>query len=253
MNTNLGEIKIEPHLLAWLRRANAHPEADKLLLSGSVLLALSCKQSRIPVDVDYLVLGEFDATETDILARAIAQISDRETRMTFVRSEVIYDYTDFPGLRAHYECEDTSGHKRTFKVDFTFNDPLPVPQIQVDIPTVGRTWAVTLETLFAWKLNALVQWRSANWRAKDLYDLDVMWQAVPLDRTVLEVAIPLAFSSRDMDFEEFSETFLQWNWGYWPDDIAKWAELCVQNNLSVRYTDVRFRLFDNLHKLNVDW
>jgi hypothetical protein len=245
-------MPISAHLTEFLKIANRHPQAGRHVLQGSLLMHLLCPGTRNPDDVDYLVLGDFDPIAAHAIAKEIEGCAESDEDLKLIGAEVIYDYTDFPGLRSYFRLKRHSREK-LLKVDFSYGDPLFESPMQLDITNAGLTWCIALETLYAWKLHALVQWGSAHWRAKDLYDLDVMWASGKLRSEALLQAIPIAFHSRKMNYWDLRNSFLDYKWGYYPTDIHRWDEFCTEYDITARYTDVRLRLIANLSRLPVGW
>lgn len=246
-------MHIPDYLVMWLNVAKRHPStASMLFLQGSLLLKAICIDGRIPEDVDYLVAGAFDPIAAHNLAREIQDLSEGQEDLKLIGTEVIYDYTEFPGLRAYFR-QSRHSREKLFKVDFAYGDPLAEPAIQVDINGVGATTSVTLETLFGWKLHALIQWGSAHWRPKDLYDLDVMWSSGKLRPASLIKTIPVAFHSRNATYWDLARSFLDYRWGYLPEDTAKWDNFCRDAGVTIRYTDIRHRFIQNMHKISLPW
>jgi hypothetical protein len=237
-------------LTAWLRRAIRHPLQPRLLLSGSSLIAALCQQARIPNDIDYVVTGDFDAELIIQTAYEIVSLHDTSDPLEIVRTERIYEYTElFPGLRAH--VMDTSGvaDPQSFLVDFAFGDPLSLPPRVIDIAQVGSILAVAPESLFAWKVHALVQFGPYRWRPKDVYDLYVLWTEGQLNTRVLPEAIDLAFSSRYTTLDELDEFRTDDDWGLGTDGRMQWAAFAATYNVTLDFQTIRTELrlvFDSL-------
>ncbi len=217
----------EPALHAWLRRAARHPAAaDRLLLRGSLLLRAWCPgRARPAADVDYLVLGAFDADATAQLAHAIAALPDDSPPFVIERTELTWAETAFPGVRAHVRVGGAEQHADGFHVDFAYGDPLSLPPRPVRIDGVGEVLACAAETLFAWKLHGLVEFGAGRWRAKDLYDLDLMWHSLALDRAALGPAVDLAFASRSLPLAALGDFRTRATWGTSRGGVRKWRAL----------------------------
>jgi hypothetical protein len=209
-------------------------------LRGSLLLAAWCPDRARPAkDVDYLLLGEYAAGATEAVARAIAALpdpaaagdgdGDGATELAVDAAEEIWAETAFPGLRLHLRgrvAGDAAWHE--LQVDLGAGDPLSLPPRPARIDGVGDVLACTPETLFAWKLHGLVEHGAGKWRAKDLYDLDLMWSAVPLDRAALRPAVDLAFSSRDTPLAALDDFRTRDSWGTSRGGVRKWRALGKQ-------------------------
>jgi hypothetical protein len=192
---------VTPH--EWLRCAR---DTD-WILRGSLLLNALIPEARPPVDVDYLVPGPFDPDATLARAQSIAPIT---------RSLVLYGETKFPGLRLFAGA---------LQVDFGFGDPLPAQPRPIAIDGVGPVLACTPETLFGWKVHGLVEHGRGRWRAKDLFDLHLMWTRLRLDRAELRAAIELAFTSRETPISALDDFRTRLDWGESRGGRRKWRTL----------------------------
>ena len=186
----------------WLRRAR---EKD-WILRGSVLLNALIPEARPAVDIDYLVPGAFDPAAMLARANAVAPID---------RSVILYPETKFPGLRVFAGA---------LQIDFGFGDPLPAPPRTIEIAGVPLL-ACSAETLFGWKLHGLVEHGRGRWRAKDLFDLHLMWTRLSLDREKLRRAIALAFSSRETPLAALDDFRTRADWGESRGGRRKWRTL----------------------------
>jgi hypothetical protein len=245
LSTTAGAEQRRPLLESWLRRAVRHPGAEGLILRGSLLLDAWCPgRARPPADVDYLVMApftvggdtppgfglasspeSFDAGRLAALAGAIAAMPDEGGPVLEIdRTELIWSETPFPGLRAHVIARAPDGAS-PFRVDFGFGDPLSLPPRLAPIGAVGPVLGCAPETLFAWKLHGLVEFGRGRWRAKDLYDLDLLWAAVPLERDALGRAVELAFASRGLPLDALADFRERATWGTSRSGARKWQAL----------------------------
>jgi hypothetical protein len=238
-------------LEGWLRRATQHLRSSQLILRGSLLLMQWCKQARVPEDVDYLVLGEFDAQAMVKLAKEIVACSDDTTQLTLRRTEIIWANSDFPGLRVHVTGSVNGGETQAFQVDFAFGDPLPHAPRVVGIMGIGEVLACTPETLFGWKLHGLTEFGRGRWRAKDLYDLYLMSDQLELNRDSLKEAIPLAFSSRGDALSKLDDFRLRDTWGQSISGQRKWRTFLKKNKLQLEFIQARQRVRELLRELDL--
>lgn len=103
-----------PLLLGWLRRTQAVPGAAPLILRGSLVTRVLCREGRLPADVDHLVPGEFDERAVTELVYQIARVPDPATDLRVLTTEVIWGETPLPGLRAHVAGAVPGGEEQTF-------------------------------------------------------------------------------------------------------------------------------------------
>jgi hypothetical protein len=193
-------------LVAWLRRAVDVP----WVLRGSIVTAVLCPGARAPNDVDYLAPGDASTFDPAALERTVRALTDVE------RSEVIWGETLTPGLRVF-----VAG----FQIDIAVGDPMCVPPRRLAIAGVGDVLACAPETLFGWKTHGLAEFGRGKWRAKDLYDLDLLWRHVALDRAATRAAIALAFSSRALPLSALDDFRTRPTWGQSFGGNRKWRAL----------------------------
>jgi hypothetical protein len=231
---------LPPQLISWLRRANQHAIAPRLLLSGSTLIATLCADARVPQDIDYLVVGVFDRVEMTRTVKEIVAIPDDVCELRLIGTEQIFEYSDeFPGIRAELLATLRYGQARRLSVDFAFGDPLSTPPRALNIEQVGAVSAVASETLFAWKLHTLIQFGEDEWRPKDLYDMEVLSRQCDLDPDILREAIELAFSSRYSVLEELHAFRTQPDWGMDTLSQTNWQEFQHQYKVTSSIEAIR--------------
>lgn len=81
------------------------------------------------------------------------------------------------------------------------------------------------ETLFGWKLHGLCEYGPGRWRAKDLYDLDVLWRQGGLELAASRAAVALAFSSRGLALSALDDFRRRPDWGSSRGSVRKWRAL----------------------------
>jgi Nucleotidyl transferase AbiEii toxin, Type IV TA system len=246
LDFNVNRTPIEL-LQGWLRRGVQHPQAERLILRGSLLVHAWCHstgyhRARVPADVDYLVLGDFVPADAARFAQEITLLPDETTNIRLERTEVIWENTPYPGLRAHINGQVFEGETHAFQVDFSYHDPLSQTPRVMHVPGVGPVLSAAAETMWAWKLHGLIEFGRGKWRAKDVYDLNLLWQSVPLDTNALRSAIALAFSSRDSSLNELEDFRTRESWGCSKSGQRKWRVFTSRNNLDLDFLEVRAHL-----------
>jgi hypothetical protein len=209
-------------LVAWLRCAAAEPAISSWVLRGSIVTAALCPDAREPGDVDYLAPGvgaSFDASAIETAVRAACARDDASRRFEVERTEVIWPDSPAPGLRAFIACD------QPFQIDIAVGEPMCVPPRPLAIAGVGDVLAVAPETLFGWKTHGLAEFGRGKWRAKDLYDLDLLWRHAALDHDSTRAAIALAFSSRALALAALDDFRTRATWGQSFGGNRKWRVL----------------------------
>ncbi len=234
-----------PLVTGWLRRCARVPACERWVLRGSLVMWATCPSARVPVDLDYLLPGTaatFHADEIAALVRAVAAQGDRDTTLDVQATEVIWGETESPGLRAHLRgravgCARPQAHaldqpppaaddERALQLDLAVGDPMAVPPRELRVPDVERpVRGCALETLFGWKLHGLCEFGRGKWRAKDLFDLDLLWRCGGLDLEATRTAVALAFSSRNLPLSALDEFRLRAAWGTSRGGRQKWKRL----------------------------
>lgn len=197
-------------LVAWLRRAASSPVVSSWVLRGGIVTAVLCPGARAPADVDYVAPGDattFDAAAIEAAVRAITDVAG---------AEVIWGETETPGVRLFLDG---------FQLDVAVGDPMCVPPRPLAIAGVGEVLACAPETLFGWKTHGLAEFGRGKWRAKDLFDLDLLWRYAPLDHATTRAAIELAFSSRALPLAALDDFRTRPTWGQSFGGGRKWRAL----------------------------
>ncbi len=239
-------------LNGWLRRSIQHPAASKLVLRGSILTRALCdKNSRVPHDVDYLLLEQpFNAQTTEKLALEILRIPDQSTDLMLENSKIIWADTPYPGLRVNLIGCVNDSELQTMQVDFACDDPLSMPPRMLAIDGVGQVLTCAPETLFAWKLHGLVEFGRGRWKPKDLFDLDVLLCSLEFDRIELVKAINLAFSSRAMNIKELDDFCTRETWGCSSrSGRTKWRVFQIKFGQELDFLETRDRVRNAVNKI----
>jgi hypothetical protein len=212
------------------------------VLRGSIVTAALCPGARAPADVDYLVPGDaagFDAAALEQVVRAVAAVPDPAIALAVVSTEVIFGETASPGLRAH--MTGGPGGER-FQIDIAVGDPMCVPPRPIAVAGAGCVLACAPETLFAWKLHGLCEHGTGRWRAKDLFDLDLLWRHAGLDLAQARAAVALAFSSRGLSLGALDDFRTRDSWGQSRGGVRKWRALARTHAATGDFLAIRARV-----------
>ncbi|MFY2559693.1 nucleotidyl transferase AbiEii/AbiGii toxin family protein [Corallococcus terminator] len=215
--------------VAVLRRLARSPDASTLILRGGLLMRLWSGPVPRPVeDLDFLARVPFDARESvDRMERLLRDDAGDGFTFGALRSEVIWEETEFPGVRLHVETL-LPGVESAFelRVDLGFGDPMDPPATWIDYASSdgapARILACRPETLLAWKVHGLFERGKGRFRPKDLFDAYLLTRYAPLEAELVPRALRLAFDARG-DSLEVMERLVSDEFGRSPWSLEKWA------------------------------
>jgi len=214
-----------------LRRVASSAHAEALVLRGGLLPQLWAGPAwRATRDADFLALFPADIEESH---RRLVEVLGRSEddgvgfELDTVRSEVIWQETDFPGHRFALDVS-LLDEAHALQIDLGFDDPLVPPAVWVDYPCLlgpaARVRCARPELITAWKLHGLFEHGAKRWQAKDLYDLWLLTTRCALEEAALREAIPVAFHSRGTALDEIPAVLFNPAW--WQAETARkrWAK-----------------------------
>jgi hypothetical protein len=263
-NRSAAEVIRHRLLEGVLLRLARLPDADHFLLRGGMLMRLwFWPLVRPAADLD--LVSTFPFSVEDTARRFVPLLADRsaDDGVTFdterFRVEGIWLNTDFPGVRL-FAAGTVDGVEDDFTVDITFGEPLvPAPQLG-DYPMLGgkmsaRLWMCRPETIAGRKLHALMHMGLLHWRPKDLNDLRLLLDRVPMDLAALPEAIAASFTSRGETTADAQGLFDQAWWtmkmssARWQDFVKESGGQEVPGNLMRVVAEVAERLKPILERL----
>jgi hypothetical protein len=241
------------------------PDADHFILRGGMLMRLWFRPvARPAADLDLVATFPFSVEET--ARRFVPLLADRgvDDGVTFdterFRVEGIWQNTDFPGVRL-FASGEVDGVEDEFSVDVTFGEPLlPKPE-PGEYPTLGgersaRLWMCRPETITGRKLHALMHMGMLHWRPKDLNDLRLLLDRVPMNPADLPAAIAASFTSRGNTTADARSLFRRDSWWTMKMSRARWQDFveesgghAVPGNLAEVVAEVAERLGPILDRL----
>lgn len=199
-----------------LERAVARIEADNrlaesLIFKGGFLLLKSIDTTRYTRDVDALAKGITPQDVTSLVKQALENNMHDSLWFGDVQLFSLPNQGPYGGLQfsVAFHITSRSSSIRQIKklsrihIDVGFGDSIIFPQqkerMSSLIPELEPvSWLVyPLESVFAEKLEALLRRGSANSRAKDIYDLVILFEKCQNIHKLKE-AITLTFSNRNM-------------------------------------------------------
>lgn len=217
-----------PVLEGALRRVAGAPGLrDSLVLRGGLLVRQWTGPVPRPVeDLDFLwTEPSVPASLATGLRAALA--SDVGDGLVFdaagASEEIIWAETAHPGVRLRVPVR-APGLSTELQLDIGCNDPLDPPADWHALPTASgpvSVRAVRPETMLAWKVHGLFERGRGRWRAKDLWDVDVLSRHAPREEAAFRRALPLAFESRGMRLSEL-ERLLEGRFGTSRGAHRKW-------------------------------
>ncbi|MEB3192875.1 MAG: nucleotidyl transferase AbiEii/AbiGii toxin family protein [Snowella sp.] len=233
----LEEVKTYHLLESLLRRVAYSPQAANLVLRGGMLTRLwvPCGY-RIAVDVDFMGLYPFGVESTEQRFRELLASDDFSDNVIFhldsLKSRGIWLNDPFPGVRLCLNASILDYHQ-PLQIDVGFHDPLVPPTQWIQYPTLVTAELIKLqaarpELMGAWKLHGLIEQGAKRWRGKDLYDLMLLATFVSLDKTLLQKAIRVAFSSRNTDLQTIRIILIKPQWWNTGKNERKWKSYCRQ-------------------------
>ncbi len=224
-------------------RWSRSPHCDQWLIRGSFVTGLWIgREKRVCQDLDFVgrqpASIPFDTTvrqSINWLKTALAiDLPDQPSlnRWRFdvdaLASEIIFGGTPFPGVRV---CVPVADSDDALQIDIAFNDPLPLPPTALSLTDKDQVLCPPAELAFAWKLHGLVEFEGMRWRTKDLSDMWLMLNYLPLDPTKTLTAIESSFVSRDGPYWRLHR-LLNETLGQTAGSRRRWKKLCRDNPLA---------------------
>jgi hypothetical protein len=220
-------------LTGVLRRVTLHPRVSEFILRGSLLTNALCQSARVAHDVDFLCRGEYNFHHIETIAKEIIAIPDSKTTLKLESINPIWAGTPFPGIRVICIGSVQGGTTQEVQIDFAYHEPILLEPRATWIPDVGLVLAAAPETMFAWKLHGMVEFGIGRWRAKDLYDLDILWREANLNLKDLPPEIELAFSSHGAAITDLHDFRTREIWGMSVSTGRKWRTFLKKQNLEL--------------------
>jgi len=185
-----------------LLRLARRPDGGGLVLRGGMLLRHWFRPMPRPaLDLDLVAPSPLTAEEAarryltlfadTAIADGVAFDADR------LHVEGIWLHTDNPGVRVH-ACGAVGEDEADFQVDITGGPPPRPAPVFGELPTAcgqsARVWMCRPESIVGQKTQALWHLGMLGWRPKDLNDLRLLLERLPMDPTSLREAIAALFA-----------------------------------------------------------
>jgi len=213
-----------------LRIANL-PDAGGLALRGGMLLRNWFRPVPRPTpDLD-LVAPSPAAAEA---ARGSLSLFTDETIQDgvafdggHIQVERIWVHTENPGLRIHV-CGRVAGREHHVKVDITGGPPSRPGPILGELPTAlgrsARIWMCRPEAVAGQKVQALCHLGMLSWRPKDLDDLRLLFDRVPINPESLKMGVSAYISDMGWTLEEAHYALNDQSWWGSKHAAARWSD-----------------------------
>jgi hypothetical protein len=233
MRTPVTSLDATRHLLleGVLLRLARLPDAGELVLRGGMLLHHWLRPIPRPaLDLDLVASGPL--TIEDVARRYVPLFADTVSDgVAFdadrLHLEAIWQHTDKPGVRIH--ASGAVGEDEIdFQVDITGGPPPRPGPVFGDLPTASgqpaRVWMCRPESVVGHKVQALWHLGRMGWRPKDLHDLRLLLERVPMDPTRLLEAIAVSFSDMGGSGDDARALFGASSWWGMKLASARWHE-----------------------------
>jgi hypothetical protein len=208
------------------------PSAGGLVLRGGMLMRHWFRPlPRLALDVDLVAPSPLTPEEavqrylplfTDTaVADGVAFDSDR------LQVEGIWQHTDNPGVRVH-ACGAVDEDEAEFQVDITGGPPPRPAPVLGELPTAcgqhARVWMCRPESVVGHKMQALWHRAMLGWRPKDLNDLRLLLERLPMDSALLREAITASFTDLGGTGEDARALFGASSWWGMKLSSARWFD-----------------------------
>lgn len=220
-----------------LLRVSQLAEADQFVLRGGMLLRFWFRPLVRPAsDLDLVCTSKFDLETA--ARRLVPLLSNRSVGDGVVldakrfRVQGIWLDTPFPGVRLCASAT-VAGVPDQFTVDVTFGEPLIPRPTWGEYPLPGRQPATIRmcrpETIVGRKLHALWHMGIRHWRPKDLNDVRLLLERMPMSADDLSQSIAASFTSRGDSATEARTIFGSDSWWHWKTSSARWHDFVTKS------------------------
>jgi hypothetical protein len=177
------------------------PDAGGLVLRGGLLMRHWFRPVRRPAgDLDLVSTSPFGVEDAKRLFPPLFAEAARDG-VSFdadrFRADAICLHTGIPGVRV-FASGTAGGDEADFHVDVTVSPPSRPAPVLGELPTAcgepARVWMCRPESIVGQKMQALCHLGMLCWRPKDLDDLRLLLDRVPIDEGAAREAVAEAFA-----------------------------------------------------------
>lgn len=205
------------------------PDAGGIALRGGMLLRHWFRPTPRPaLDLDLVADSPLTLTDANRFRPMFAgNIADGVTfDFEEIAVEGIWLQTDHPGIRMHirgtYEGSDDD-----IQVDITGGPPPRPEAVMSELPTTTdrvRIWTCRPESIVGQKLQALWHLGMLGWRPKDLDDLRLLLDRIPMNDDAMREAISATFAELGGTGDDARSLFGQASWWSMKHASARWGD-----------------------------
>lgn len=229
------------------------PGAGGIVLRGGMLLRHWFRPTPRPA-LDLDLVAHAPLVVTDVM-RFLPMFADGiADGVTFdvegIAAHGIWLQSDHPGIRMHVSGV-YAGNEDDIQVDITGGPPPKPAAVMSEVTTTAgdvRLWTCRPESIVGQKCQALWHLGMHGWRPKDLDDLRLLLDRMPLDTAALREAISAAFAELGGTGRHARDVFSPQSWWSTKHASARWADFVAQagrddaRNLATVVANVAARL-----------
>jgi hypothetical protein len=259
--SRMNSVAIRHRLLEGvLLRLAKLPDAGGIVLRGGMLLRhWFWPTPRPALDLDLVAHSPLAVTDARRFLPMFADVvADGVTfDVEGIAIEGIWLQSDHPGIRMHVRGA-YAGNEDDIQVDVTGGPPPRPAAVMSELPTATgavRLWTCRPESIVGQKLQALWHLGMLGWRPKDLDDLRLLLERMPMDDAALREAISAAFAELGGTGRDARSVFAAESWWSMKHASARWGDFVAMagrdgvRNLSAVVASVAARLKPILEEL----
>ena len=216
-----------------LRRLAQRPDGGGLVLRGGMLLQHWFRPTpRVALDLDLVAPAPLEVTDAMRFQAMFADtVADGVTFDTEgMAVEGIWLQSPHPGIRIHVRGAHADGED-DIQVDITGGPP-PTPRAVMSEVATGsgtvRLWTCRPESIVGQKVQALWHLGMLGWRPKDLDDLRLLLERLPMEDDAIREAIGAAFAELGGTGDDARQVFAPDSWWRMKHASARWGDFVAE-------------------------
>jgi hypothetical protein len=257
----MTSIAIRHRLLEGvLLRLAKLPDAGGIVLRGGMLLRHWFRPTPRPaLDLDLVAHSPLAVTDAvGFLPMFADTVADGVTfDVNGIAVEGIWLQSDHPGIRMHVSGA-YAGNEDDIQIDVTGGPPPRPAAVMSELPTATgavRLWTCRPESIVGQKIQALWHLGMLGWRPKDLDDLRLLLERMPMGDAALREAISATFAELGGTGRDARSVFAVESWWSMKHASARWGDFAREagrdgvRSLSAVVASVAVRLKPILEEL----